>query len=132
ELGNERVIIGWHDTLSVLGGIDPNSVAAGDAEGGNLASRRRELHRMLRIDAALDGMAPDGALRRKNRIQPLAVGDAQLRLDHVDAGDHFRYRVFDLNARIHLDEVDLAVLVHQELDGAGVLIADVGEAMTER
>jgi hypothetical protein len=26
-----------------------------------------------------------------------------------------------LDARVHLDEVELAVFVHQELDGAGVL-----------
>ncbi len=37
-----------------------------------------------------------------------------------------------LDARIHLDEVELAVFVHQELDGAGVLIADFGETAAER
>ena len=32
--------------------------------------------------------------------------------------------MLDLDARVHLDEVERAVLVHQELDGAGVGIAD--------
>ena len=61
----------------------------------------------------------------------LAGGDAQLRLDQIDAGDEFGDRVFHLDAGVHLDEVELAVFVHQELDGAGVLVADFGEAAAE-
>ena len=46
-------------------------------------------------------------------------------LDDVDAGDHFGDGVLDLDARIDLDEVELArVGIDQELDGAGVLVAD--------
>ena len=60
-----------------------------------------------------------------------AAGDAELRLDQVDAGDEFGDRVLDLDARVHLDEVELAVFVHEELDGAGVLVADLGEAAAE-
>jgi hypothetical protein len=49
-----------------------------------------------------------------------ALADADLRLDDVDAGDLLGDRVLDLDARIDLDEVELAgVGVHQELDRAG-------------
>ena len=49
-----------------------------------------------------------------------ALGDADLRLDDVEAGDDFGHRVLDLDARVDLDEVELAgVGIHQELDGAG-------------
>ena len=49
-----------------------------------------------------------------------ALGDADLRLDDVDAGDLLGHRVLDLDARIDLDEVEFAgVGIHQELDGAG-------------
>jgi hypothetical protein len=64
-------------------------------------------------------------------LEPLAGRDAQLRLHQVDAGDGFGHRVLHLDARVHLDEVELPVFVHQELDGAGVLVADVGEAAAE-
>ena len=47
-------------------------------------------------------------------------GDADLRLDQVDAGDHFGHRMFDLDAGVHFDEVEVVVLVDDELDGAGV------------
>ena len=45
-------------------------------------------------------------------------------LHEVDAGDHLGHRMLDLEAGVHLDEVELAVLV-EELDRAGAAIADV-------
>ena len=44
-------------------------------------------------------------------------------LHQVDAGDQFRDRVLDLDAGVDLDEVEAVSLVHQELAGAGVLVA---------
>ena len=38
-----------------------------------------------------------------------ALGDADLRLDDVDAGDDFGHGVLDLDARIDLDEVGAPV-----------------------
>ena len=52
-------------------------------------------------------------------------------LDEIDAGDHFGDGMLHLDAGIHLDEVEAAVLVHQELDGAGVVIADCAESLAE-
>ena len=57
--------------------------------------------------------------------QWLGTGDAQLLLHQVDAGDHFRDRVLDLDARVHLEEIEmLRVLVDDELDRAGTSITD--------
>ncbi len=54
-----------------------------------------------------------------------AAGDQDLRLHEIDAGDVLGHRVFDLNARIDLDEIELpGVDVFEKFDGAGVLIAD--------
>jgi len=44
--------------------------------------------------------------------------------DEVDVGDHLGHRMLHLNARVHLDEVEPAVLV-EELDGADAEIFDV-------
>ena len=72
-------------------------------------------------------MRPD-----RHRVAPTRVaapswtfGDADLGLHQVDAGDLFRHSVLDLEARVHLDKVVPAVLVDQELDGAGVGVAGV-------
>ena len=85
-------------------------------------------------DAALQRMAveADVGLRRHARFRRAdgeAVEDVDLRLDDVDAGDLLGDRVLDLDARIDLDEVELAgVGILQELDRAGADIARrVGE-----
>ena len=52
-------------------------------------------------------------------------GDADLRLDEVDAGDFLGDGMLDLQARVDLDEVVPAVLVEEELDRAGVGVAGV-------
>ncbi len=53
-----------------------------------------------------------------------AGGDAQLPFDEVLAGDHLGDRVLDLQAGVHLHEVERAVLVGDEFDGAGADVAD--------
>ena len=59
------------------------------------------------------------------------VGDAQLQLDEVersprDPHDLLGDRVLDLEAGVHLEEVELAGgVVEQELDGAGAGVADL-------
>jgi hypothetical protein len=50
-----------------------------------------------------------------------AGGDADLFVDQIDAGDHLGYGMLDLQAGVHLDEVELAVLV-EEFDGADAAV----------
>ena len=69
---------------------------------------------------------------RQNVAQPLARCNPQLRLHHVHAGDRLRDGVLHLDARVHLDEVKLAIFVHQKLDRARVLIADLRQAAAQR
>ena len=52
--------------------------------------------------------------------------DADLLAHDVDAGDRFGDRMLDLQAGVHLDEIEVAVFV-QEFDGAGAQIAELGE-----
>src|SRR5688500_1783529 len=56
--------------------------------------------------------------------QTLAARDFDLLLDDVDSGDHFGHRVLYLHARVHLDEIELAILV-QELERARADIPDL-------
>ena len=59
--------------------------------------------------------------------EPAAGGDADLLAHQVDAADHFRDRMLDLQAGVHFDERELAVLV-QELQRAGVAVAELATA----
>ena len=63
--------------------------------------------------------------------QLVAGGGADLLEDQIDVGDHFRHRMLDLDARVHLDEIELAVLV-EELDGADAEIGDVAHRFRHR
>ncbi len=55
-------------------------------------------------------------------FSPVATRD--LHLDQVDAGDLLGHRVLDLDARVHLHEVEVLVGIDEELHRAGVLVAD--------
>ena len=61
-------------------------------------------------------------------IEIVAGGDADLLEDQIDVGDHLGHRMLDLNAGVHLDEIELAVLV-QELDGADAEIFDLAHGV---
>src|SRR5690606_41687316 len=113
----EAVVVGRDGVARVDAGVDPDPEAAGRMVRLDAPRRRPEGDRVLRIDAALDGMAVelDVALFGP---QFAAGGDPYLLLDEVGAGDHLGDRMLDLEAGVHLDEVELAVLV-QELDGSG-------------
>ena len=56
--------------------------------------------------------------------QLFARRDSKLRLDDVDAGGQLRHRMLHLQPRVHLDEMERAVLV-EELEGACAAIADL-------
>src|SRR3989344_545421 len=86
-------------------------------------ARQEIVFRVLGVDAELDGVtAPAHVFLPEGN--GLALGDAYLFLNDILAGDLFRYGVLDLQARVHLHEIELAVLVEQEFDGAGVLVID--------
>ena len=73
------------------------------------------------VDAALDRMAAQLDVFLRER-QLLAGGDVHLQVHEIEAGDEFRDRMLHLQARVHLEEVEVAILVDQELDGAGVVV----------
>ncbi len=57
-----------------------------------------------------------------------ARGDADLLVDQVNAGDHLRHRMLHLQAGVHLDEVELAVLV-EELDRADAAVLQLAHGI---
>ena len=55
--------------------------------------------------------------------------DTNLRFHQVNLRHHLGDGMLDLNARIHLDEVEIARSVTQEFDGSGVGITDLRESL---
>ncbi len=102
--------------------VDADARATRRMEQLHRARRGNEALRVFGVDAALDGVAANDDVVLRPR-QALARGDAQLRFHDVDAGDLFGHRMLHLHARVHFDEIELAVLI-QELQRAGAAIAD--------
>jgi hypothetical protein len=71
---------------------------------------RKPLVGILGVDARFERMAADRSCSwRSGSGSP--AGHAQLPFDQILAGDHLGHRVLDLQAGVHLHEVEAAVLV---------------------
>jgi len=61
---------------------------------------------------------------RANLDVEVAARHAELLLHEIDAPHHLRDGVFDLQARIHLQKIEVPVLVDDELDRAGTVVTN--------
>ena len=64
-----------------------------------------------------------------NTWQPFARSNQYLALYQINVGDHLCDWVLDLDTRVHLNEVQLAVAVHQEFNRAGVDVTDLRQRL---
>ena len=101
------------------------------AEGVDGARRRRERLRILGVDPALDRVAGERDVALLER-QPLPCRDPDLFLDDVDAGDEFGDRVLDLDAGVDFEEEEVALVVEQELERAGVGVLHGARGIDDR
>src|ERR1700704_5132800 len=81
----------------------------------DLAGRGAERHGVLGIDSALDGV-PLKLYIVLGEFEVGAGGHANLCENEVDVRDGFGDGMFDLDARVHFNEVELAILI-EKLDG---------------
>jgi hypothetical protein len=123
QLADQRVVVRRHHVAGVRMRVHAHARPARRMEDRDLAGTRREVAlRVLGVDAALDAVAAQ--FRRLRDRQRLARRHADLLLHQVHARHQLRHRMLDLDARVHLHEVEAAVLVEQELDRARREVAD--------
>ena len=131
HLHEERVVIGRdHGAAESGAGVQSNAQAAGRAVMAQPAIIGQEVVGWIfGRDPALERMSVDADIvlsaEPDFRVgKRLALGDQDLALDDVIACHLFGDRVFHLDARIDLDEVELtAVSVDEEFDRAGIVEA---------
>ena len=125
QLADEVVVVLADLVARLVAGVEAHAEAVGGDQLGDRAGGGQELAagRVLGVDPDLDRVAAAGVDLVLGHRQRFARGDADLPLDEVDTGDHLGHGVLDLQAGVHLEEEELAVLV-DELDGAGVVVAD--------
>src|ERR671920_1137235 len=121
ELRQEGVVVRGYHVAGVEVRVDPDARPAGriiDLDEPGLGQE---------VAAGVFGVDPElyrvpvgreGILRD---LQTLARDHLQLFGNDVDAGDHLRHGMFDLEAGVHLDKVEFSVLV-DELYGPGTFV----------
>ena len=131
QLGDQRVEGRARAIPRIAECIDAHAGPRGNVEGGDLATARQRLaggiHR-LEIHARLDRIAARRARLGKADVgEALACGYADLRLHEIDAEHFLRHRMFDLQARIGLDEGEIGLVrcfarVDQEFERAEIVV----------
>ena len=121
DLGDHRVVIRGDAVAGAHAGVDAHGVrelqVGQGADGGEEVAGG-----VFGVEPDFDGVAVDVELGLSER-QGFAGGDAELPFDQVLAGDGLGDRVFDLEASVHLHEVE-GVAFGDELDGAGTAVVD--------
>jgi hypothetical protein len=124
ELGEHRIIVNRHIQAVAQRAVDADAGALRLTDAQDAARGRQELVLgILGVDAAFERMA---ALRGAER----GLGKRQtgchfeLQAHEVEPRHELGDRMLDLQARVHLEEVEIAVRVEHELDGAGIAVAD--------
>jgi hypothetical protein len=124
QLADQAVVIGRDPVAVIQRAVHPHAQPARGVVLRDPAGAGGEVRQLLGVDPHLDGVAVDPEVFLPE-LHRQAGGHADLLAHEVDAEDAFGHRMFDLEAGVHLDEVELAVLV-EELDGAGADVADLG------
>ena len=105
-------------------GVDADALRFGEPPREDASGRGREVGvRVLGVEPRLDRVASDGDVPLRERQRP-ALRDLKLQPHEIDACYAFGDGVLDLDARIHLKEVEAPAVGEQKLDRARADVAD--------
>ena len=122
QFGQERIVVWRNRVVLIDGAVDADPDAARRQICRDRSGARHEIvSGVLGIDAALNGMALQRDILLSN-LQWLAGGDGDLIAHDIDGRDLLRHRMFDLEARIHFDEIEMALLIQEKFDRAGIVV----------
>src|SRR5262249_49114571 len=124
ELGDQRIVIDADLGAFEDPGVEPDALPGWRPIANEAADRGQKIAgRVFRIDAPLDRPARKlNILLRKPERLPRRHSNHQL--DKVETGHQLRHRVLDLEPRVHLEKIEIALLVDDELHRAGRAVAD--------
>ena len=132
DLHQQGVVVGQDLSAGVdVAAVQTDAVAGAGGVQSHLAGVGHEVvGGILGGDTGLDGIAValDGLLGGDGDlggVQGIALCHQDLGADDVDVGDQLGDGVLHLDTGVHLDEVGVALQVHQELAGTGVAVANV-------
>ena len=111
DLAEQRIVVRRHARSGLDVRIDADALAGRPARVRDASGAGHEVVvRVFRIDAAFDGPARRGAAADCAQRAALARRDRDLLGDEVEAGHHLGHRMLHLDARVHLEEVELVAV----------------------
>ena len=124
DFGDHRIVIRWNRVTGVGVGVDADASPAWRVVEADVARAGLEIFLwILGVDSALNGMTARLGLN-DIATQMLTSSDLDLLLHEIASVDLFGDGVLHLDAGVHFHEVEIPVIVHKILDGAGVCVAD--------
>ena len=126
EFGDHRIVVHRYFATLIYAGVHTHLVfdRFRRLESDQSPGRRHETPEgIFGIDSTLDGPALwlDIGL---SKGEFFTSSDPDHQFDNVESGDHLGHRMFDLQARVHFEEVERFVRADNELDGSCALVVD--------
>ena len=124
DFGDQRIVVGRDTIARRDASIYPHAIALRRTPERDLARLWEEAsRRVFGIDARLDRVAAERYLLLR-QWQRMPLGHQDLPADEIEASDQFGDGMLHLESRVDFEEVEGAVTVHDELDGARAGIAE--------
>ena len=120
ELGEQWVVFDAHDGSPFEAGVHAHPRACRLDPLLERSGARQEIDRILRIETHLDRMTTGSEpFRAPRHRQRRATRDLELPPDEIEPERRLRDRVLHLEPRVHLEKIEPALGVEQELDRPG-------------
>ena len=124
KLGDHRIVMQGHLETGVSGAIQTHVTSLGSLTHLDHARRgHKVIFRVLRIDTAFQGMPPASHIFLLIR-QTISCGHQNHIANQVHARCLLRHQMLHLKAGIHLEEIEVLVLIHHELQRPGTVVTD--------
>ena len=121
QFGEHRIELPADDVALLHAGVDAHAGARGLLVDGDRAGRGEEVSAgVFAVDPELDRVSARCGVF--GELELLAVGDAELLADEVDARRLLGDGVLDLQTGVDLEEGDQAVVADEEFDGARTVV----------
>ena len=125
DFGDHRIVVRRDGIPGIGMGVDSYATAAGRIVQLDLSGTGHEIVGwVFRVDAAFDGVVSCDSIDEMLG-KMLTRGHLNLLFDKIASIDFLGDRMLDLDAGVHLHEIEMTVIVHEKLDRARIRVSNV-------
>src|SRR5215510_6512520 len=128
DFGQQGVVIHRHHAVLANPGFNADPHPPWGMIATNRARRGQHRHRILSNNPTFQGMTGEGHVSLTPR-QRLSGGGTNASLNDIDAGHHFRNRMFDLHPGVHLDEIKAPLRIEEKLDSTNISVSHCARSL---